>query len=370
MVVAENTYIHTSPDSYVPQNDNMIDDTDIEQMFPDLFTANDSELALNPEDFSSLLHTLNENSDFDKLAKDSVDADDEHSQSPSKEERWISQFLDKINPLLKKTANAERSKIYRRFCEYIFHKATFGGDSMVHICVKSDDSLLRERLCTVLHKFELFELLNVRNYNKETCLHLAATINKCNVIEELIKYGVDVNAVDADGNTALHTAIQENYNECVAAILHTNATEPNKHHIDLRILNDNGYTALHLASMKNNLKVVKMLDTKAAETKQPIFDDVEGKHGNNALHIAIESEAREVAEYLIQNKGVSPTKTNKSGHTAMYLARVAKSTELVNLMQRYTLIDDEQFMDDDEDDASSKDSFESQEMIRASEVWN
>lgn len=45
-VVTENTFVRSAPDSYVPQSDNMSDDSDIEQMFPDLFTDS---LALNPE---------------------------------------------------------------------------------------------------------------------------------------------------------------------------------------------------------------------------------------------------------------------------------------------------------------------------------
>lgn len=48
-VVAENAQFQNPPDSYVPQNDTMVDDSDILQMFPDLFTTNESELALNSE---------------------------------------------------------------------------------------------------------------------------------------------------------------------------------------------------------------------------------------------------------------------------------------------------------------------------------
>lgn len=312
---------------------------------------------------------MDENAEFDKLAKDSVSSDDDHSQSTlSREEKWISQFLDKVEPLLKVTGNMDRSKIARKFFEFIFHKASFGGDSMVHVCVKSDDLRLMDRLWEILHKFQLYDLLHLRNYNKETCLHLASAMNRPNLLKEAIMYGGDVNAVDADGNTALHVAIQERHNECATVILTTDVNQWEKViNIDLSVLNDNGYTPLHLASMRNNLTVVKMLDAKAAQMKKPIFDDVEGKHGNNALHIAIESEARELAEYLIQNKSVNPSKTNKSGHTALYLARVAKANDLVNLMQRHSLIDDEHVMDDD-DDASSKDSFESQEISKKTEV--
>lgn len=305
---------------------------------------------------------MDENSEFDKLAKDSVSSDDDHSQS--REEKWISQFLDKVEPLLKITG----TEIVCKFFEFIFHKASFSGDSMVHVCVKSDDLQLMDRLWEILHKFQLYNLLHLRNYNKETCLHLASAMNRPKLLKEAIIYGADVNSVDVDGNTALHVAIREKHNGCATVILTTDVNQWEKViNIDLSVLNDNGYTPLHLASMSNNLTVLKMLDAKASQMKKPIFDDVEGKHGNNALHIAIESEARELAEYLIQNKSINPSKMNKSGHTALYLARVVKANDLVNLMQRHSLIDDKHIMDD-EDDASSKDSFESQEISKKTEV--
>lgn len=52
VVVAESQYVYNSPDSYVPQSVNMFDDSDnsdIEQMFPDLFNNSQGELQLNPD---------------------------------------------------------------------------------------------------------------------------------------------------------------------------------------------------------------------------------------------------------------------------------------------------------------------------------
>ncbi|RYE12136.1 MAG: ankyrin repeat domain-containing protein, partial [Sphingobacteriaceae bacterium] len=89
----------------------------------------------------------------------------------------------------------------------------------------------------------------------------------------------------------MHIAVQENHDECVNAILNSG------NDIDLCILNDNGYAALHLACMNKNLRVVKMLDARALKTKQTIFDDIEAKHGNNALHIAIEARAVDIVDY-------------------------------------------------------------------------
>lgn len=310
---------------------------------------------------------LDEHAEFDKLAKDSVSCDEEPILF-TREEKWISQFLEKVDPLLKYTIGTKQSEISRKFFEYIFQKAYFSGDSIIHICVKSEDLKMMDRLWEILHKFQLYDLLNVQNHNRETCAHLASAINKPKILMALIMYGSDVNVVDVDGNTALHIAIQEKNDECAAMILSIDSDKwGEKINIDLNIANYNGYTVLHLAAMCNCVNVVKMLDRKATQIKNPIFEDVEGKHGNNALHIAIEWEAREVAEYLLQNKCINPAQKNKSGHLALYLARVAKANELVELMQRYSPIDDENFMFD-ADDVSSQVSFESKEIDQMTEV--
>lgn len=302
-----------------------------------------------------------------------------HKQT--KEEKLVRQFLS--IPLLKSHITDEfHFKIARKLCAYIFEQAIFNGDdTIIHICVKSDDFTLMDRLLDILHKFHLYELLNRRNYNGECCVHIASAMNKSNVLQKLIEFGANVNAADSNDNTALHVAIQNDNDDCVSTLLNSATTQTSTESvyqiidIDLRVFNDFGYSPLHLASIKNNLNVVRMLNRKAAEKHGgcPIFDDVDQKHGNNALQMAIESDAYDVAEYLILNKCINPFKTNKSGHTALYLARVANATKLLNLMRKYTISNDEHKMcngedypynddvDDDDDDTSSKDSFESQE---------
>lgn len=220
-----------------------------------------------------------------------------------------------------------------------------------------------EQLWKIIDKLNLYNLLKLRNDRKETCIHVACSLNKMDILAKLLQYGADVNAIDYKGNTGLHIAIQEGNDKCVSTILNplfklTN----NETKLDLNIRNFNGCTPLHLAAKKDNLNVVKMLEQKAIELRTNIFDMVEGKNGNSALHIAVESDSNRVAEYIIQNKCVSPTKTNQSGHTALYLARATKSNDLVHLMQKHSICDIENCAVDDEDDTSSKDSFDSIEI--------
>lgn len=61
---------------------------------------------------------------------------------------------------------------------------------------------------------EMFDILvdhgakitEVSNYDKGTLLHTAAFSGHLDIIKKVIKAGIDVNAIDEDGNTALHLA--------------------------------------------------------------------------------------------------------------------------------------------------------------------
>lgn len=212
----------------------------------------------------------------------------------------------------------------------------------------------------MLHKYQLYELLQLRNDNKETCAHTACFLNKSEELKEMLRHGIDVNSVDIKGDTILHVAIQENYKNCIQTILNTNKTIwDNKIAVNLSLLNDNGCAPLHLAIKNRNFDVFKLIVDKAHDMNVDIFETIEGKHGSNALHIAIDSNATDIAHYLIERNVVDPNKVNQSGHTALYLAKAAKADELVCLMQKQCLVDTNENSVDNEDDCSSRESFES-----------
>lgn len=314
-------------------------------------------------DIESFLSSCKDYYEYDRLAKDCVaDGTEQKSNELINEEKLIRQFLN--IPLFKNSmADEQYFKIGRKLCTFILERVVFnGGDTIMHICARSDNITLMERLLDILRTFKLNELINLQNYHKESCAHIASAMNKPNILDMLRQFAGNINGIDSNSNTPLHVAIQNGNDDCVSTLLHKISLE------SLHQKNNDGQTALHLASIKKNLNVVKMLHRKTADAQRSaIFDDIDGKHGNNALHIAIRSDAYDVAEYLIVNQCVNPLKTNKSGHTALYLARIANATRLLNLMRTYTISTGEQPMesaenyDEDDDDASSKDSFESSE---------
>lgn len=299
------------------------------------------------------------------LTKDSVyDEEEANSQDLLKKvEKFVLKLLE--IPLLKCNAGAPEFQIARKLCAYVFERIIFNGNNTIlHLCVQSNDHLLMERLLEMIHKFELKELLNAQNYGQETCTHLACAMNNVRLLRKMVNFGAD-NLLDWNGNTPLHVAIQNTNNDCVSALLNTISTSDQKINIDLSVFNDSGLTPLHLAAIKNNLNVVEMLTHKTMQTHcLTIFDDMDMKHGQNALHIAIESKAHEVAEYLIKNDCISPLRMNRSGQTAVALARSTGDVHLIKLLEQFEEENDDGFLnssfesntvdyDDSDNDVSS-----------------
>lgn len=217
--------------------------------------------------------------------------------------------------------------------------------------MRSDEPRFMEKIWQIIVKFELYELLCLTNDKYETCLHVAAALEKPNEIRNLLRHGVDINDVDRKGDTALHVAVAENRVKCVETLFHetpTGAGATSK--IDLSILNDNGYTSLHLAIKNHNLTLVKMMKDKAGASYVKLFETVETKHGNNALHIAVDSGASNVVKFILDNRCVDVNATNLSGHTALVLARAVKSAEIVQSLMDHNA---EALSEEDEDNTSS-----------------
>lgn len=300
------------------------------------------------------------------MVKDSVsgasDSNDISHEYLKKIEKSVAQFLGM--PLFASTKQSFGRKLFA----YVYERAIFNDDddTICNVCVKSNDGALLDRLLKILHKFKLYDLLDRSNCNHETGVHVACAMNKANALHCLMKYGAGPNAIDSNGDTALHIAIQTGNDDCVSTLLSTTSIVPDRQmDVDLNVLSDvAGVTPLHLAaSMQNGLNIVEMLQFYAAKKQcRSIFDDVDGRHGNNALHIAILSNANDVAEYLIQNKCISPFKTNRSGQTAFDLARIGNATYLIDLMAQPTTVNGEHLADNVENnDASFVDSFYSQD---------
>lgn len=104
---------------------------------------------------------------------------------------------------------------------------------------------------------------NVNNTNgnswTDTPLKTASRLGLDNVVRILLTRNVDINAVDMNGNTALHTAALNSQLSVVKLLLEKNPS--------LDIQNKVGNTALHLAVISGNIDIVGELALKGANTR-------------------------------------------------------------------------------------------------------
>lgn len=108
-------------------------------------------------------------------------------------------------------------------------------------------------------------------HKKRTAMILAAKYGQSSCLEELLKRGAMVNAVDKYQMTALMYASREGYAECVYILLNRMAGINNT--------DESGYTAVHYASKFGHSKVVELLYDRGASME--IRDNKEGKMGED-----------------------------------------------------------------------------------------
>ena len=221
--------------------------------------------------------------------------------------------------------------------------------------------------------------VNTRNaYYGRTALHTNNRHREVGVIDMLIQAGIDVNAQDSDGETALlnatyniATGIALRLLELGADVNATNrssgycalhfATEYDRHEILTDLLNrgadyckrtESGRTILHLAAYYSGNKTLSILSNSTFEGLDKALRDQKGKTAADYLSercilVDIDESMRDKFHTLLQNGSSQTTDTVGSSHSHLQMdqARVEIETtsgqhELLHLPGAFPIIDD------------------------------
>jgi transient receptor potential cation channel subfamily A protein 1 len=115
-----------------------------------------------------------------------------------------------------------------------------------------------------------------RDENGATLIHHAAASNQIAIMQYLVQStNININAVDNDGNTALHLATKNGHSDAIHLLLQSRANDT--------ILNSDKDAPLHIATRANNAQAVE------AFLQHPTVDIViTGKRKRTPLHIVSE----------------------------------------------------------------------------------
>ncbi|CUT99311.1 Ankyrin [Echinococcus multilocularis] len=189
--------------------------------------------------------------------------------------------------------------------------------------------------------------INATNPTGLTALHLAAKEGHTAVVKELILHGADVNATSKKGNTPLHIASLAGHLGVVRALLDANAN-PNCQSVV-------GFTPLYMAAQENHLDVVILLLNKGANQSLTTEDgftplavalqqghdrvvatllerDTRSRGGLPALHVAARKDDVNAANLLLMSPDANVNHQSQPGFTALHIAAHYGSTNVGALL--------------------------------------
>ena len=142
------------------------------------------------------------------------------------------------------------------------------GDTLLHVAIINLDA---DVAAYFIKSTPSSDWLDVRNNLSQSPLHIAVLTRQVAIARQLVVAGVDVNARDRHGNTALHLACRQGLLDIIRALLeHVSFEEQQRNNYlisyenlhkrtNLNLLNFDGLSCLHLAATTNQTEIIKLL---------------------------------------------------------------------------------------------------------------
>lgn len=155
------------------------------------------------------------------------------------------------------------------------------------------------------------------------CLFRAALRHESNIIEVLLKHGLDPEFKDSQGRTQLHIASLDGEERTISMIL-----EVARATVDSR--DKEGRTSLHLVSQEGVHQAIKCLLEHGADINS------ETLNGQTPLHLASLEGKESIVECLLHyGEGINVNSGNSKGQTPLHLAVLRKHQRIIRCLVEY-----------------------------------
>ncbi|EDV49828.1 nuclear factor NF-kappa-B p110 subunit [Drosophila erecta] len=212
------------------------------------------------------------------------------------------------------------------------HALNNNNDTLLHEVISHKKDNLKQAIKTiqVMNYFKLKDLVNgALNADGDSALHVACQQDRAHYIRPLLGIGCSPNQKNLAGNTPLHLAVKEEHMNCVESFLNGMPTIQ----LDLSVTNDDGLTPLHMAIRQNKYDVAKKLISHDRSS----ISVANTMDGNNALHMAVLEQSVELLVLILdaQNQNLTDIlqARNAAGYTPLELAKYKANNRVVQLLE-------------------------------------
>ncbi|KAL1488388.1 hypothetical protein ABEB36_014862 [Hypothenemus hampei] len=184
--------------------------------------------------------------------------------------------------------------------------------------IENDDS---PRVAAILEMGNIDLKTKLPEYNNGSFLHFATLKAHINTVFVLVCKGIDLDALDADQNTALTIAILEHKNDIVQYLIKSGS--------DIKLKGLDGMTCLHMAAKSGNLEACKII--LRSNTYHCDFVNIQDDGGWTSLVWACEHGHLDVVKFLI-SQGANINLRDVEYNVALHWAAFKGSSDIIELL--------------------------------------
>ncbi|BFF89450.1 nuclear factor NF-kappa-B p110 subunit [Drosophila madeirensis] len=257
---------------------------------------------------------------------------------------WTPHFLSAIFKIYEGHRRApndtSRKQVEEMFTEHALRNDN--NDTLLHeviISQRTEGQLTQAiRTIEVMKYFKLHDLANnALNADGDSALHVACQHDRAYYIRPLLSLGCSPNQQNHAGNTPLHLAVKEERMACIDSFLKGGTGSGNgapSIRLDLSLKNDDGLTPLHMAIRQNKYDVAKKL----INHDRSSISVANTKDGNNALHMAVLEQSHALIVLIVDAQDTSLSdilmSRNAAGYTPLELARSKGDEQVLQLLDK------------------------------------